>query len=103
MTGVITWEQVTALLVLTSALGGAWWFLFSQNLSTRREGQKENQQLRQEFAAYKLEVAERYASVEHLKEVETRLVSAIDKLTDKLDTMPDRLSLVIQQAISNGE
>ncbi|WP_420411586.1 hypothetical protein [Roseibium sp.] len=103
MNGAITWEQITALTVIIGAVAGAWWFLFSSNLATRRECQKETQQLRQDLAAYKLEVAERYASVDHLKEVENRLVNAIDKLTDKLDTMPDRLSRIIQQAISDTD
>jgi Tfp pilus assembly protein PilO len=103
MNGAITWEQIISLLAIAGVCSGAWWFLFSYNLATRKELQKEIQGLRQELAAYKLEVAERYASVDHLKEVESRLVMAIDKLTDKLDTMPDRLSRIIQQAIGDPD
>ena len=88
MTGPITWEQIAGLVVIAGSAAGAWWFLYSSILAVRRELQD-----------YKLTVAERYASVEHLKEVETRLVAAIEKLTDRLDTMPDRLSRIIQQAI----
>ena len=41
--------------------------------------------------SYKLEVAEKYASVEHLKEVEARLVVSIDRLTDRIDKLLGRL------------
>jgi hypothetical protein len=88
LTGPITWEAIGFLCVLAVPVCGAWWFLYSDILAVRRELQD-----------YKLEVAQRYASVEHLKEVENRLVTAIDKLAAQLDTMPDRLSRIIQQAI----
>lgn len=92
MTGPITWEQVAGLMLIISAGAGAWWFLYSSILAVRRELQE-----------YKLVVAERYASVEHLKEVETRLVTAIDKLSGQLDTMPDRLSRIIQSAVEQAK
>ncbi len=102
MTGAITFEFVIFIIVVGSALGGAWWFLYSAILTAKREAQRDIQQIRKDHADYKLLVAERYASQEHLKEVETRLVSAIDKLATQLDTMPDRLSRIIQQAIKDS-
>lgn len=36
---------------------------------------------------YKLEVAEKYASVSHLQEVEERLVKSIDGLTFRIDKL----------------
>lgn len=100
MSGAITFELVTFLIVTGSAVAGVWWFLFNSILAARRELQSEIQRIRQEFTAYKLEVAQNYASVEHLKEVETRLVNAIEKLTDKLDTMPDRFSRIVKDSLN---
>ena len=34
-----------------------------------------------------LDIAEKYASVEHLKEVEARLAVSIDRLTDRIDKL----------------
>ncbi|MEM6381068.1 MAG: hypothetical protein AAF739_00205 [Pseudomonadota bacterium] len=42
---------------------------------------------RQEVTDLKLEIAEKYASVAHLKEVEARLAVAIDRLTDRIDQL----------------
>jgi len=56
--------------------------------------------LRAEFTDYKLQVAREYASVDHLKEVENRLVDAIEKLTGKMDAMPGRMAAEIRQLIS---
>ncbi|QFT31824.1 hypothetical protein FIV00_15130 [Labrenzia sp. THAF82] len=58
--------------------------------------------LRADFTDYKLSVAREYASVDHLKEVESRLVDAIEKLTAKLETMPTRLAAEIKQSLGNG-
>ncbi len=41
--------------------------------------------LRDQFAAYKLEVAKTYASLTHLKETERRLTRHLIRIEDKLD------------------
>ena len=41
--------------------------------------------LRDNFAAYKLEVAKSYASIPHLKEVERRLTAHLVRIENKLD------------------
>lgn len=49
---------------------------------------------REEAQAIRLEVAEKYASVAHLKEVEARLAVAIDRLTDRIDKMLQAINKV---------
>lgn len=70
-------------LVLTGAsmLAAVWWVL-----------QRQITEQAEEFAAYKLEVAEKYAQVGHLKEVEARLAVSIDRLTDRIDKLLDQLA-----------
>jgi hypothetical protein len=80
----ITWEQLLALCVIGGALGGAWWFLFAAILGVRRD-----------LNEFRLKVAEEYASREHLREVEVRLVDAINKLSADLETLPERLASVL--------
>lgn len=63
----------------------------------RAEAQRDINLVRQELTEYKLQVAQEYASVEHLKEVENRLVRAIEKLTEKMEDMPEQLALAIQK------
>ncbi len=48
-------------------------------------------QLADELASYKLLAAEKYASVEHLKDVEARLVVSIDRLADRIDRLINRI------------
>lgn len=48
--------------------------------------------LRRELNEYKLEVQREYASVGHLKEVETRLAQAIERLDSRLEAMPGQLA-----------
>lgn len=42
-------------------------------------------EVREEVNKMRLETAEKYASIAHLKEVEGRLAVAIDRLTDRID------------------
>lgn len=43
--------------------------------------------VRDDMNGLRLEIAEKYASVEHLKEVEARLAVSIDRLTDRIDKL----------------
>ena len=43
------------------------------------------QNCKADLAAYKTEVAKDYASMKYLKDVETRIVSHLEKIEDKLD------------------
>lgn len=46
--------------------------------------------LKDELAAYKVEVAEKYASRETIDQMENRLIDAINRLGDRLDRKLDR-------------
>jgi len=72
----ITWEAVISLLAIFTALAGVWWKLHIRIICGERELQN-----------YKLEVAEKYASVSHLQDVEERLVKSIDGLTFRIDKL----------------
>ena len=72
--------EVARLLAIAAAVGGVWWRLQQQITMNARA-----------LDAYRLVVAEKYASVAHLKEVEARLVVAIDRLTERIDRMLDRI------------
>ena len=56
-----------------------------------REVGLRSERIEQELAAYKLEAAEKYASVGHLKDVEARLVVSIDRLADRIDRLINRI------------
>jgi len=46
---------------------------------------KQIQNCKADLAAYKTKVAEDYASIKYLKDVETRIVTHLEKIEDKLD------------------
>ena len=46
---------------------------------------RQTQSCKADLAAYKTEVAKEYASILYLKDVETRILSHLDKIEDKLD------------------
>ncbi len=64
---------------LLALLAGIWWRLQQQITANARA-----------LDAYRLEAAEKYASVAHLKEVEARLVSSMDRLTSRIDRLLGR-------------
>lgn len=76
MTGPITWEALAYLFALAGTLAGVWWWMSG---AVRK--------VADDLSVYKLEAAEKYASVSHLKEVEGRLASAIERLTNRIDKL----------------
>ncbi|WP_153768633.1 hypothetical protein [Labrenzia sp. CE80] len=56
--------------------------------------------LRPDLNDFRLKVGEDYASREHLKEVETLLVMAINRLAEELDSLPERLAAVLSASKS---
>ncbi len=46
---------------------------------------KQIQNCKADLAAYKTEVAKDYASMKYLKDVETRIMTQLEKIEDKLD------------------
>ncbi len=74
------------------ALAGLFWLNWRQRRDhdlamddARHESETGLRWLRDNLAAYKLEVAKSYASISYLKEVERRLTSHLIRIEDKLD------------------
>lgn len=59
----------------------------SQNTRDALDALRVAREVREEVNSMRLETAEKYASIAHLKEVEGRLAIAIDRLTDRIDKM----------------
>lgn len=73
------WLQLAGLLTTgVIALAGVWYRLHSQIISVDKA-----------LSDYKLQVAKEYATTNAIKEVEDRIVQAIDRLGDRLDKFVD--------------
>ncbi len=83
----ITTDLALFMLAVFSALGGLWW---------RVEGLISAQ--RESLAEFKTEVAKSYASMQSVREVEARLVTSIDRLSDRIDTMPDKIARLLRDS-----
>lgn len=113
MTGAVTYEHVQwfvgiSVVVMTFVIGiaRAIWSRIEkvQNEAKVRSDQVEDQvgNVRSELMTYKLEVAQKYASIEHLKETEERLVSAINKLEVTIAAMPASIAALIKTGRSSS-
>lgn len=77
------WFEVVSMVVSllipgAGALAGVWWRLQSQIAACQAS-----------LAEYKLQVAEKYATNTAIKEVETRVVEAINRLGDRVENYFD--------------
>ena len=59
-------------------------FVFSLN-RMRHSMDEQLRDLRDRFTAYKLEVAQNYASINHVKDLESRLIAHLLRIETKLD------------------
>lgn len=74
------WLQIAGLLVPgAGALMGVWYRLHNQIIANQTA-----------LADFKLQVAKEYATTAAIKEVEDRIVQAIDRLGDRLDKFVDQ-------------
>lgn len=83
-------DLITLILFLITAVGGV------IKLNSRFDGKvkevgKRCDRLSEELTSYKLQAAEKYASVDHLKDAEARLVVSIDRLADRIDRLINRI------------
>ncbi len=76
MTGPITFEFLGVVVLVVGTLFGFWWRIDARFRAAEKE-----------LSAFKVSVAQQYASVDHLKEVEVRLTTAIDNLTSRIDRL----------------
>lgn len=85
----LTVEYVGMLFALGSAIGGGiWriWYKLDQKIT----------KVDSDLSNYKLIVAEKYASITYLKDVEERLVGAINKLERTVHTVPQQIIAAIR-------
>jgi chromosome segregation ATPase len=91
MDGAITWQALTGLLGLAVTLAGFWRAMTGH--ITRRLDAADAQakslgskieDASKELAAYKLTVAEEYAKVGYLRDVETRLLARIGEVANEI-------------------
>ncbi len=59
----------------------------TQNTREAAEALRVAREARDQVNAVRLEIAQKYASVSYLKEVETRLVLSMDRLTERIDKL----------------
>lgn len=94
MSGAITWEALGAVIALLitggSALGGVWWSIHRRIGATEKRVEEVRAKAAHELAEYKLTVAREYATSGAIKEVEERVVEAINRLGDRFDKYFDR-------------
>ena len=83
----ITGDLVMLFLAVIGGIGGLWWRIESKFAAADIDRAR----LARELADYKLFVAQNHVSGEALREAEKRLITAIEKLADRLDAITDKL------------
>lgn len=95
------WFEFIGLLLTGAAMLSAVWYRLHTQITNNREHAanelaKQAQATSVQFqavhaviSAFQLQVAREYATNQAIKEVESRIVGAIEKLTDRLDTLID--------------
>lgn len=95
----LTLNVIVGLTVIFGALAGVWWRVDSRikesandtmDRADRAFEKAEKAQI--DLSTYKLDVAEKYATAVSMKEVEERLVTAIDNLTKAMNEMLSRIT-----------
>lgn len=110
MTGAATWEQlawfVAAVGAILSFVGGVWWRLDGQFKDVRARVEKLRDEhradvakVREELIQYKMQVPREFVRLGHLREVETRILTALNEFKDEFrDLRKD----ILGQLRSNG-
>lgn len=76
---------LTTLVTLIGAVGGVWWRLHS-NIQNEKEARiLADAKTAAELAEFRLKAAETYATNAAIKDVEEKVVGAIERLGDRLD------------------
>ena len=83
----ITTEMVAFAVTVLVALAAVWWQVDNKINKRFDEAYRERQKVKDDLAAYKLHVAQNHPSLPTLKETEDRLIGAIDKLGNRLETV----------------
>lgn len=103
----ITWEVVVGVLAVLGAVGGLW-LRFEGKIvdvdaarkSTTDKMWDEFRRIEHDFADYKLFVERNHVSAAALKETEERLITAVEKLAARMETIDARLEKMSLDMIS---
>lgn len=93
---VLTVEFLATLIGILGGGGGIIWKLWSSLNDSINEVDTRINQVAAELDDYKLEVSKEYASIGYLKDVEERLVQAINKLGMAMERMPQQIADILR-------
>ena len=95
MEGPVTWQLLGLIAVIVSGALGLWARVESAIRTSKAELEAsvdargaEIIVLQKSFMDYKVHAAERYATFDHIKDVEMRLTTAIERLTNRVEALP---------------
>jgi hypothetical protein len=107
MTGPVTWEFAAILIAFAGCVLAIWWRIERRieraeaaAAKASAECTRETASLAKELAAYKLTAAQDFASVMDMKDVETRLAAAIDRLTSRVEQLPRQFAEHVAQILA---
>lgn len=89
MNDAITWTSLAAMLPVLGAGAALWWKLNRQIDDLKSKNAAQFAATAAVIADFKLEVARNYATNSSIREVEERVVQAIERLGDRLDKFLD--------------
>jgi hypothetical protein len=79
------------LIAAAGLITGVWWRMEGKVESVRKECSATTSELTKELNAFKLKVAEEYASWDTVRAIEARLTERMDSLSDQVMKMPDAI------------
>lgn len=90
----VTWVQFGTIVALVASVFGFYRWLSSEFASTATAMDKEREErlrVERDLASYKLTVSQSYVSAVALRETEERLITAVEKLAVRMETVVGRL------------
>ena len=85
MTGAITFEFVAAVIAIVVFVFAVWLRVESRIRRGEDALAASLKSLSDEFVQHKIEVAQKYVTISHLKDVEERLIQEVRRLGDRID------------------
>lgn len=99
----LTWEIVAAFLVMGGAVAGAFWRIWGLITDAKKEAVVRAEAavalasvVRDELAAHRLHVAEKYVTKAGLSEQTAQIMQAINGVSGKLDHLNERIDGLMQ-------
>jgi len=92
---------ISLLIVGATSLGGVWWTIHRRISAVERRAEEIRSRGAHELAEFKLTVAAKYATHEAIKEVEGRIVGAIDRIGDRFDKYLDHGAAILRRGGGN--